>query len=114
MSDKKRLLAALLCFFFGIFGAHRFYAGKIGTGFLQLLTIGGLGIWAMIDLLIILFVSSPIKKAERSGIGRDKQTKRSSRGVGQPRPFRFSVSEILGFGGGGNVGGNKFRNGMWG
>ena len=55
MSDKKRLLAALLCFFFGVFGAHRFYAGKVGTGIVQLLTIGGLGIWTMIDLLIILF-----------------------------------------------------------
>lgn len=55
MSDKKRLLASLLCFFFGVFGAHRFYVGKVGTAVVQLLTIGGLGIWAMIDLLVILF-----------------------------------------------------------
>ena len=31
MSDKSRLLAALLCFFLGYLGIHRFYVGKIGT-----------------------------------------------------------------------------------
>lgn len=55
MSEKKRLLTAILSFFFGVFGVHRFYVGKIGTGILQLLTIGGLGIWAFVDFLIILF-----------------------------------------------------------
>jgi TM2 domain-containing membrane protein YozV len=55
MSDKKRLLAAILAFFFGVFGAHRFYAGKPGTAILQLVTIGGLGIWALVDFIIILF-----------------------------------------------------------
>ena len=53
-SDKRILPALLLWFFFGEFGAHRFYAGKIGTGLLQLLTIGGLGIWWLIDLILIL------------------------------------------------------------
>lgn len=52
-SDKSRLVALLLCWFLGVFGAHRFYVGKIGTGVLQLLTLGGLGIWAFIDLIII-------------------------------------------------------------
>ena len=54
MSDKRILPAALLCFFFGIFGAHRFYVGKTGTAILQLLTAGGLGIWAMIDLVLLI------------------------------------------------------------
>lgn len=52
-SDKSRLVALLLCWFLGIFGAHRFYVGKMGTGVLQLVTLGGLGIWAFIDLIII-------------------------------------------------------------
>ncbi|WOO42781.1 TM2 domain-containing protein [Rubellicoccus peritrichatus] len=54
-SDKNKILAAILAFFFGVFGAHRFYVGKIGTGVIQLFTIGGLGIWCFIDFIIILF-----------------------------------------------------------
>lgn len=53
-SEKRILPAVLLCFFFGIFGAHRFYVGKRGTGLLQLFTLGGLGIWAMIDFIMII------------------------------------------------------------
>ncbi|HEU4628975.1 MAG TPA: TM2 domain-containing protein [Gemmatimonadaceae bacterium] len=53
-SEKRILPAFLLCFFLGVFGAHRFYVGKIGTGILQLLTLGGLGIWALIDLIFII------------------------------------------------------------
>jgi len=54
-SNDSRLMACLLCFFFGWFGIHRFYVGKIGTGFLQILTFGGFfGIWPLIDLICIL------------------------------------------------------------
>ena len=54
MTQKKILPAFLLCFFFGFLGAHRFYVGKIGTGILQILTLGGLGIWALIDFIMII------------------------------------------------------------
>jgi TM2 domain-containing membrane protein YozV len=52
--QKSKTTAALLCFFLGAFGVHRFYTGKIGTGIIQLLTLGGLGIWAIIDFVMIL------------------------------------------------------------
>ena len=56
-TEKKILPAFLLCFFFGLLGAHRFYVGKIGTAILQILTLGGLGIWVLIDFIMIIIGS---------------------------------------------------------
>ena len=63
-SPKSRLAAALLAWFLGVFGVHRFYVGKIGTGVLMILTLGGLGIWVLIDFIWIL-VGSFKDKQER-------------------------------------------------
>ena len=57
MGTKGFVPAILLCFFLGALGAHRFYVGKIGTGILMLLTLGGLGIWAIIDFVMIVIGS---------------------------------------------------------
>jgi TM2 domain-containing membrane protein YozV len=54
MSDKNWFVTFVLCFMLGWFGAHRFYVGKIGTGVLQLLTLGGLGWWMFYDLFVIV------------------------------------------------------------
>jgi len=56
-NTKKILPAFLLCFFLGVLGVHRFYVGKVGTGILQLLTLGGLGIWTLIDFIMIIIGS---------------------------------------------------------
>ena len=53
ISPKSRLVAFLLCFFLGFIGVHRFYVGKTGSGVAQIVTCGGLGIWALIDLIMI-------------------------------------------------------------
>ncbi|MFU2363048.1 MAG: TM2 domain-containing protein [Clostridiales bacterium] len=53
-SEKDWLVTLLLCIFFGGIGVHRFYAGKIGTGILQLITLGGCGIWTLVDLIMII------------------------------------------------------------
>jgi len=64
-SDNKQrhfLAAFFLSFLWGTFGVDRFYLGKIGTGILKLVTFGGLGVWTLIDLVLIM-----------SGAMRDKQ-----------------------------------------
>jgi len=65
MSSKKKLPAFLMCFFLGCFGIHRFYVGKIGTGVLQLVTLGGLGLWAFIDMILILVGSFSDKQGDK-------------------------------------------------
>jgi hypothetical protein len=52
-SEKRILPALVLAFILGPFGAHRFYTGKIGTGILQLCTLGGLGVWLTIDIVML-------------------------------------------------------------
>jgi TM2 domain-containing membrane protein YozV len=65
ISPKSRLVALLLCFFLGFLGVHRFYVGKIGTGILMVLTFGGLGIWALIDMIIIVVGAFKDKEGRR-------------------------------------------------
>lgn len=53
VSSKSRGAALALCVCLGFTGAHRFYSGKYLTGFLQLVTIGGMGLWWLYDLILI-------------------------------------------------------------
>lgn len=64
VSPYSRLAAALLAFFFGVLGVHRFYVGKVGTGVLMIVTLGALGVWTLIDFIMIL-VGSFKDKEER-------------------------------------------------
>lgn len=52
--QKSQLTAVLLCFFLGGLGIHRFYMGYTWQGIVQLLTLGGFGIWSLIDFIRLL------------------------------------------------------------
>jgi TM2 domain-containing membrane protein YozV len=53
-TEKSFVTAWLLSLLLGGLGVDRFYLGKVGTGLAKLFTLGGLGVWALIDLILIL------------------------------------------------------------
>ena len=56
-SRTVTLLLAISFFVFGLGGLHRIYVGKLVSGIVQLVTLGGLGIWQIIDIVRILLGS---------------------------------------------------------
>jgi TM2 domain-containing membrane protein YozV len=57
-----RWLLAVVCFFFGALGIHRFIVGKIGTGILYIFTAGLFGIGIIVDFIMLLIGTFTDKK----------------------------------------------------
>ena len=53
-SDKDWMTTLLLAILVGSLGVDHFYAGKTMTGILKLITLGGCGLWALIDIIMIV------------------------------------------------------------
>ncbi|HPF86453.1 MAG TPA: NINE protein [Candidatus Limiplasma sp.] len=52
-NERSRIVAMFLSLFLGVFGVDRFYLGYTGLGIVKLITVGGCGIWALIDFIRI-------------------------------------------------------------
>ncbi|MGU3293672.1 NINE protein [Williamsia sp. M5A3_1d] len=58
-SDKDWLTTVLISFFLGSLGIDRFWLGYTGLGILKLITCGGLGVWSLIDFILIILRKVP-------------------------------------------------------
>ena len=63
-SEKSYIAAMLLAWFLGVFGVDRFYLGYTGLGLAKLFTFGGLGIWALIDFILIVLRKVPDRRGK--------------------------------------------------
>lgn len=59
MGAKSKWVALILCIFFGCFGAHKFYEGKVLLGVVYLCTVGLFGVGWIIDIIILIFKPNP-------------------------------------------------------
>ncbi len=85
-SDRSRGVATALAAMLGPFGAHRFYVGKTGSGALMAVTLGGLGVWWLYDLIVVA-----------AGDFRDAEGRRVSRwdpAVGDTRSTELLAQDV--------------------
>lgn len=87
-SNRSRAVALVLGLVLGVFGAHRFYVGKIGTGILMALTMGGLGIWYLVDNIMI--AAGAFRDAEGSLV-RGWDPEQAELGSGVPRELMDEI-----------------------
>ncbi len=83
VSERSRGIALALATVTGIFGGHRFYVGKVGTGLLQLVTFGGLGVWWLYDMILV--AAGGFRDAENKRVKNWSETESTTEEEGIPR-----------------------------
>jgi len=54
VSERSRSVALVLGMVGGVFGLHRFYTGRVQSGVAMVLTLGGMGIWWLYDMVTLV------------------------------------------------------------
>lgn len=110
LSEKEFLPTLIFCFFFGSLGIHRFFVGKVGTGILMIVTLGGLGIWVLVDFImicigsfrdvegrIITYQRTVIKSEGSVAAELEKFAELKNKGVISEEEFNKKKEELLNF-----------------
>ena len=87
LSDRSRGVTLGLAVVGGVFGLHRFYAGRVESGVWMCVTLGGLGVWYLYDLVVIAAGDM------RDGAGRRIARWGVAEGAGPPAPDRVEDAE---------------------
>jgi TM2 domain-containing membrane protein YozV len=78
--QKSFLLTAIFAIFLGVFGVDRFYLGKTGSALAKLFTCGGLGVWALVDIVLVL-TGKTVDKANQPLEGDNKKNRLIALGI---------------------------------
>jgi TM2 domain len=99
VSERSRGVALGLAVVGGVFGLHRFYTGRLQSGVLMCLTLGGLGIWYLYDVVVIAageFVDGAGRRVRRWELADAADTTASERRVGDVEDRLLALESQLG------------------
>jgi hypothetical protein len=92
VSDRSRGVALTLAVFGGVFGLHRFYTGRMHSGIWMAVTLGGMGIWYLYDLIVV--ATGEFRDADGLRVARWDVTDAAGYGDGSARRVRELAGEV--------------------
>lgn len=93
--NRSFVLTWLLSLFLGLFGLDRFYTGRYLTGALKLLSLGGLGIWWIIDLVIVLAGGLRFQRQPLRGFATDREIAWIATGLTIIVAYSMQLDEVI-------------------
>ena len=94
-ANRSFVVTWLLSMLFGILGLDRFYTGRYLTGALKLLSLGGLGVWWIIDLGIVLAGGLRYGRDPLRGYAQDKEIAWIATGFTLIVAYSLQVDELV-------------------